>query len=85
LLWPDGLLPFGRRRNWKIRLAAFCFIAVGLCGTGCGSVNGSVSGSGNTADRKTGAPVGSFTLTVSASSGGVASAKTVTLRVQLVK
>jgi hypothetical protein len=73
------LLPFGRRKGWKLSLAAFCLIAVALCGSGCGSGSGSTSGS------PTGAPVGSFTITVSTRSASVSAAKTVTLSVNIVK
>jgi glycerol uptake facilitator-like aquaporin len=81
------LLPFRRRRGWKTSLAAFCFLAVGLFGFGCGTSSGSGSGSASNSARggPNGAPVGSFTLTVSASSASVATAKTVTLSVNIVK
>jgi hypothetical protein len=81
------LLPFRRRKGWKTSLAAFCFLAVGLFGFGCGSTSGIGNGNGsNSASRggPNGAPVGSFTLTVSASSASVP-AKTVTLSVNIVR
>jgi hypothetical protein len=77
------LLPFGRRKGWKISLAAFCLIVVGFCGAGCGSVSSGSNGSAQASRR--GDPGSSFSFTVSASSSGVASAKTVTMNVTVPK
>jgi hypothetical protein len=73
------LLPFGKRKGWKISLAAMCLIVVGLYGGGCGSGSSSAEGG------RSSAPAGNFSFTVSASSSGVTAAKTVTLTVNIVK
>jgi large repetitive protein len=73
------LVPFGKRKRWKISLSALFLIVVGLCGAGCGSGSSSANGGPG------GAPVGNFSFTISASSTGVATAKTVTLSVNIVK
>jgi hypothetical protein len=69
------LLPFGGRRRSKTTLAALSLILVALCGVGCGPRT----------SNQTGATLGTFTITVTATSGAMITGKAVALTVNIVK
>jgi len=70
------VLPFGGRKRLRGALVALGLVLVVLCGVGCGS---------NATNSQNSANVGIYTISVAATSGGVGSAKTITLTVNIVK
>jgi hypothetical protein len=70
------LLPFGTRRRLKTGLGILCLFVAALAVGGCGSSGGSNS---------TGGAVGTYTITITATSAGVPNAKTAQVTVNVVR
>jgi hypothetical protein len=69
------LLPFGTRRRLKTGLVVLCLFTVALAAAGCGS-----SGSNSTSGA-----VGTYNITITATSAGVPNAKTAQVTVNVVR